>query len=174
MSADDRVDLLSRIPEARREDALRLIAQAERNEIRRLLSYDEDSAGAVMTTDYASLPAAITVLEALARLRQQAPDSESIYYIYILGEDRHLEGVISLRQLILARSDTRLSEIMKRDPIRIRVTDPRTVAAEMLARYNFIAVPIVDDSDRLVGIVTHDDALDVVQEEATEIGRAHV
>lgn len=168
MSADDRVDLLSRIPEARREDALRLIAQAERNEIRRMLSYDEDSAGAVMTSDYASLPASITVLEALARLRQQAPDSESIYYVYILGEDRHLEGVISLRQLILARPETRLSAIMKRDPIRVRVTEPRVVAAEMLGRYNFIAVPIVDDSDRLVGIVTHDDALDVVQEEATE------
>ncbi|MFM7832249.1 MAG: magnesium transporter, partial [Planctomycetaceae bacterium] len=168
MSADDRVDLLSCIPEARREDALRLIAQAERNEIRRMLSYDEDSAGAVMTSDYASLPASITVLDALARLRQQAPDSESIYYVYILGEDRHLEGVISLRQLILARPETRLSEIMKRDPIRVRVTESRVVAAEMLGRYNFIAVPIVDDADRLVGIVTHDDALDVVQEEATE------
>ncbi|MEY2726661.1 MAG: hypothetical protein RLZZ458_2528 [Planctomycetota bacterium] len=168
MSADDRVDLLSRIPEGRRENALRLIAQAERNEIRRMLSYDEDSAGAVMTSDYASLPASITVLDALARLRQQAPDSESIYYVYILGENRHLEGVISLRQLILARPETRLSEIMKRDPIRVRVTEPRVVAAEMLGRYNFIAVPIVDDSDRLVGIVTHDDALDVVQEEATE------
>lgn len=168
MSADDRVDLLSRLPEVRREDALRMIAQAERNEIRRLLSYDEDSAGAVMTTQYASLPAAITVQDALSRLRQQAPDSETIYYVYILGDDRHLEGLISLRQLILARPEALLSEIMQRDPIRVRATEPRTVAAQLLARYNFIAVPIVDESDRLVGIVTHDDALDVVQEEATE------
>jgi magnesium transporter len=168
MSADDRVDLLSRIPEVRREDALRMVAQAERNEIRRLLSYDEDTAGAIMTTEYASLPAAITVQDALARLRLQAPDSETIYYVYILGEDRHLEGFISLRQLILARPDMPLAEIMQRDPIRIRVTEPRAVAAQMLARYNFIAVPIVDEADRLVGIVTHDDALDVVQEEATE------
>jgi len=168
MAADDRVDLLSRIPESRREDALRMIAQAERNEIRRLLSYDEDSAGAVMTTEYASLPATITVQDALSRLRQQAPNSETIYYVYILGEDRHLDGFISLRELILARPETRLSEIMQSDPIRVRATEPRTVAAQMLARYNFIAVPIVDDADRLVGIVTHDDALDVVQEEATE------
>ncbi|MFM8476311.1 MAG: magnesium transporter [Planctomycetaceae bacterium] len=168
MSADDRVDLLSRLPEARREDALRMIAQAERNEIRRLLSYDEDSAGAVMTTQYASLPAAITVQDALSRLRQQAPDSETIYYVYILGEDRHLEGFISLRQLILARPDALLSGIMQREPIRVRATEPRAVAAQLLARYNFIAVPIVDEADRLVGIVTHDDALDVVQEEATE------
>lgn len=168
MSADDRVDLLSRLPEARREDALRMIAQAERNEIRRLLSYDEDSAGAVMTTQYASLPAGITVQDALSRLRQQAPDSETIYYVYILGEDRHLEGFISLRQLILARPDALLSGIMQREPIRVRATEPRAVAAQLLARYNFIAVPIVDEADRLVGIVTHDDALDVVQEEATE------
>lgn len=168
MSADDRVDLLSRLPESRREGALRVIAQAERNEIRRLLSYDEDSAGAVMTTEYASLPASITVQDAISRLRLQAPNSETIYYVYILGEDRLLEGFISLRELILARPETRLSEIMQRDPIRVRATEPRTVAAQMLARYNFIAVPIVDDGERLVGIVTHDDALDVVQEEATE------
>jgi magnesium transporter len=168
MSADDRVDLLSRIPEDRREDALRMLAQVERNEIRRLLSYDDDTAGSIMTTEYASLPAAITVQDALARLRQQAPDSETIYYVYILGDDRHLEGFISLRQLILARPDAHLADIMQRDPIRVRATEPRAVAAQMLARYNFIAVPIVDESDRLVGIVTHDDALDVVQEEATE------
>jgi magnesium transporter len=121
-----------------------------------------------MTTQYASLPAGITVQDALSRLRQQAPDSETIYYVYILGEDRHLEGFISLRQLILARPEALLSGIMQREPIRVRATEPRAVAAQLLARYNFIAVPIVDEADRLVGIVTHDDALDVVQEEATE------
>ncbi|MFZ9089395.1 MAG: magnesium transporter [Planctomycetaceae bacterium] len=168
MSADDRVDLLTRLPEIRREESLRLIAQAERNDIRRLLQYDEDSAGAIMTTEYASLPAAITVREALERLRQQAPDSETIYYVYIVGEDRHLDGFISLRELILARTETQLSSIMQRDPIRVRASEPREVAAQTLARYNFIAVPIVDASDRLVGIITHDDVLDVVQEEATE------
>ncbi len=168
MSSDDRVDLLSRLPDARREDVLRLLAQAERNEIRRLLSYDEDSAGAIMTTEYASLPANISVQDAIARLRQQAPNSETIYYVYILNEDRHLEGFISLRKLIIARSDARLSDIMQRDVIRLKVTDSREVVAQELARYNFIAVPIVDENDRLVGIVTHDDALDVVQEEATE------
>ncbi len=168
MSSDDRVDLLSRLPEARQEDVLRLLAQAERNEVRRLLSYDEDSAGAIMTTEYASLPANISVHDAIARLRQQAPNSETIYYVYILNDERHLEGFISLRKLIIARSDARLSDIMQRDVIRLRVTDSREAVAQTLARYNFIAVPIVDEKDRLVGIVTHDDALDVVQEEATE------
>lgn len=168
MAADDRVDLLSRMPAERREDVLRLIARAERNDIRRLLSYDEDSAGSIMTTEYASLPAQITVREAIERLRQQAPNSETIYYVYILNENRKLEGFISLRDLILARPDSQLSEIMARDVIRFRVSDQREAVAQELARYNFIALPIVDNDDRLVGIVTHDDALDVVQEEATE------
>ena len=168
MSADDRVDLLSRMPQERREDALRLIAKAERNDIRRLLSYDEGSAGSIMTTEYASLPANITVREALAQLRIQAPNSETIYYVYILDDARRLEGFISLRELILAKPEALLSELMQRDVIRFKVTEQREVVAQELGRYNFIALPIVDDDDRLVGIVTHDDALDVVQEEATE------
>ncbi|MCA9083612.1 MAG: magnesium transporter [Planctomycetaceae bacterium] len=167
MSADDRVDLLSRMPHDRVEDLLPLIAQAERNDIRRLLSYDQDSAGSIMTTEYASLPANITVAEALNQLRQQAPDSETIYYIYILNNNRRLEGSISLRELILARPESILSDIMQRDVIRMRVDEDRIDVAQELARYNFIAMPIVDNEDRLVGIVTHDDALDVVQEEAT-------
>lgn len=168
MSPDDRVDLLSRMPAERVEEILRLIAQAERNDIRRLLSYDEDTAGAIMTTEYASLPADVTVGEALQRLRQQAPDSETIYYIYILSKSRRLEGLVSLRELILAREDEQVARIMETDVIRMNVGEDREDVAQELARYNFIAMPIVDDDDRLVGIVTHDDAIDVVQEEATE------
>ncbi len=168
MSPDDRVDLLGRMPAERVEEILRLIAQAERNDIRRLLSYDEGTAGAIMTTEYASLPADVTVGEALQRLRQQAPDSETIYYIYILSESRRLEGLVSLRELILAREDEQVSRIMETDVICMNVSEDREDVAQELARYNFIAMPIVDDDDRLVGIVTHDDAIDVVQEEATE------
>ena len=168
MSPDDRVDLLSRMPSERVEEILRLIAQAERNDIRRLLSYDEDTAGTIMTTEYASLPGDVTVGEALQRLRQQAPDSETIYYIYILSEDRRLNGLVSLRELILAREDEQVASIMETDVIRMNVREDREDVAQELARYNFIAMPIVDDDDRLVGIVTHDDAIDVVQEEATE------
>ncbi len=168
MSPDDRVDLLSRMPPERVEEILRLIAQAERNDIRRLLSYDENTAGAIMTTEYASLPAEITVGEALQRLRQQAPDSETIYYIYILSNSRRLKGLVSLRDLILAREDDQLKNITETDVIRMHVGEDRENVAQELARYNFIAMPIVDDDERLVGIVTHDDAIDVVQEEATE------
>src|SRR5690606_34741912 len=111
MSPDDRADLLSRLDPERVESLLPLVAQAERADIRKLLSYPEHSAGSIMTTEYASLPENITVREALDRLRQQAPNSETIYYIYILDADRHLRGTITLRELILSRPDTKLSDI---------------------------------------------------------------
>lgn len=123
MSADDRVDLLSEMDKEQVDALMPLIAQAERDDIRRLLSYPEDSAGALMTTEYASLPEGITVRDALERLRQQAPDRETIYYIYILDENRRLDGSISLRELILARPGARLADIMKRDVVSVRVTD---------------------------------------------------
>lgn len=168
MAPDDRVDLISRMPQDRVDDLLPLMAQAERNDIRRLLSYPEDCAGAIMTTEYASLPDSITVREALEQLRNQAPDSETIYYIYILTSDRRLDGFISLRDLILARPDAVLSDICRRDVITVRVDDDQEDVVQSLARYDFIAIPVIDTEDRLVGIVTHDDAIDIVQEEATE------
>ena len=168
MAPDDRVDLLGRMPHERVDDLLPLIAQAERSDIRKLLSYEEDSAGSIMTTEYASLPENITVREALDQLRNQAPDSETIYYVYILGENRRLDGFISLRELILARPEAVLSDVMERGVISVRVDDDQEHVAQELARYNFIAIPVVDNANRLVGIVTHDDVLDVVREEATE------
>ncbi|MEX0702163.1 MAG: magnesium transporter [Planctomycetales bacterium] len=168
MSPDDRVDLLSRLGPERVENLLPLIAQAERSDIRKLLSFPEQSAGAIMTTEYASLPADITVRDALDRLRKQAPDRETIYYIFILGEDRRLDGMISLRDLILAKPDAKLADLMRRDVISVRVDDDQEHVAQELARYDFLAIPVVDSQNRLVGIVTHDDVLDIVQEEADE------
>ena len=121
-----------------------------------------------MTTEYASLPADVTAGEALARLRSQAPNSESIYYIYVLDADRRLLGFVSLRDLILARPTALVSDLMQRDPISVRVEEPREQVVEKLARFDFIAIPVVDDHDRLVGIVTHDDVLDAVRQEATD------
>src|SRR5690606_30850818 len=108
MSPDDRVDLLERMDPEKVEALLPLLAQAERSDIRKLLSYPEESAGSIMTTEYASLPADITVAEALQRLRLQAPSRETIYYIYITDDDRHLRGFLSLRDLILTRPSARL------------------------------------------------------------------
>lgn len=168
MAADDRVDLLERMGPQKVESLLPLIAQAERADIRKLLSYDENTAGSIMTTEYASLPEDITVREAIDQMRRQAPDSETIYYIYVTGEQRHLIGFVSLRSLILAKPEQHLSDVMRRDVISVRVDDDQEFVANELNRFDFIAIPVVDQSNRLVGIVTHDDAHDVLREEAEE------
>ncbi|HBN78929.1 MAG TPA: magnesium transporter [Planctomycetaceae bacterium] len=168
MAADDRVDLLEKLDPNQVETLLPLIAQAERADIRRLLSYPEGSAGSIMTTEYASLPKSITVGEAFDRLRLQAPDRETIYYIYIIDERRQLLGFISMRKLILAKPQQLLSEIMRNDVIYVKVDDDDEFVANELNRYGFIAIPVVDTENRLVGIVTHDDAADVLREEAEE------
>lgn len=168
MAPDNRVDLLERLDEKVVENLLPLVAQAERHDIRTLLSYPEDSAGAVMTTEYASLPAEITAEEAIRRLRHQAPHRETIYYVYVLDADRHLLGFVSLQELILSRADMQVGELMHRDVISVRVDEDQEAVAHKLARYDFIAIPVVDTHNRLVGIVTHDDVIDVVMDEATE------
>ena len=120
------------------------------------------------STEYASLPADITAGEAVTRLRSQAPDSESIYYIYVLDAERKLVGFVSLRDLILAKPTALVSDLMQRDPISVRLDEPRERVVEKLARFDFIAIPVVDEHNRLVGIVTHDDVLDAVRQDATD------
>jgi len=168
MAADNRVELLRELDSDLVEEILPLVAKAERHDIRMLLSCEENSAGALMTTEYASLPAEITAGEAVARLRRQAPDSESIYYIYVLAADRRLVGFISLRDLILARPNALVGDLMQEDPISVRIEEPVDEVVQKLARYDFLAIPVVDDHNRLVGIVTHDDVLDAVRQEATD------
>ena len=168
MAPDDRVDLLERLDPERVENLLPMVAQAERRDIQRLLSFPDDSAGSIMTTEYASLPVEASVAEALEQLRQQAPNRETIYYVYVIDDGRRLRGFISLRDLILARPEVRVDEIMERDVISVRVDDDQEEVAQRLARYDFIAIPVVDTQNQLVGIVTHDDAMDVAQEEADE------
>jgi magnesium transporter len=121
-----------------------------------------------MTTEYATLPENISVGEAIQQLRQQAPNRETIYYLYVVDDERRLRGLVSLRKLILAKVDTPVSKIIERDVISVRVTDDQEKVAQTIARYDFIALPVVDDQNRMVGIITHDDALDVMQQEATE------
>jgi magnesium transporter len=168
VQAIDRQHLSKHMDEEQVEQLLPLVAQAEREDIRRLLSYEDDSCGSIMTTEYASLPEHLSVRDALEKLRQQAPDRETIYYIYICDEARHLHGVITLRQLILARPTQQLDAVMRRDVIAVHVDDPTEDAARELARFDLLAIPVVDEDQRLVGIITHDDVLDLVQEAADE------
>ena len=168
MAPDSRVDLLRELEPELVEEILPLVAKAERHDIRMLLSCPENSAGALMTTEYASLPADITAGEAIARLRSQAPNSESIYYIYVLDAERKLLGLISLRDLILARPTALVSDLMQRDIISVLVEEPQEEVVQKLARFDFLAIPVVDDQNRLVGIITHDDVLDAVRQDATD------
>jgi magnesium transporter len=168
MAPDNRVDLLQRLEPEVVDGLLPLVAKAERQDIRLLLSCPEGSAGSVMTTEYASLRADMTVESAIAQLRKQAPETETIYYVYVLDEHRHLLGFVSLRDLILAKPDALVGDIMQREVVSVRVDADREHVAHELARYDFLAIPVVDDQNRLTGIVTHDDIIDVVVEEATK------
>jgi magnesium transporter len=168
MSHDDRAELLRRLRPRAAEQLLRLVDEAERRDIANLVKYPENSAGALMTTEYAWLPADITVSEALDRLRLQAPDRETIYYVYVLDDQRKLLGMVSLRDLILAARQALIRDIMQKDVVTARITDDREQVAQEMARYDFLAMPVVDAEGRLVGIITYDDVIDVVVQEATE------
>jgi magnesium transporter len=178
MSHDDRVDLLKRLPGRVAEAVMRLVDEADRKDIKSLFSYRENTVGAIMTTDYAWLPATATAAEAIDQLRAQAPDKETIYYIYVLDDavrrgdgslaPRRLLGVISLRDLILAPRHSLVRELMETDLVTLRYDQDAETVTQLFARYDFLAAPVVDDNFGLLGIVTHDDVLDVVQRENTE------
>lgn len=168
MSHDERADLVNRLDDDRVDQILRHMAHAEREDIRRLASYEPGTAGAVMTTDYAVLPPDLTVREAMERLRHEAPDRETIYYIYVVDAHRKLIGFVSFKKLFLARPRARIDEIMQRDVILARVDDDQESVAKKIEEYDLIAIPVVDANDMLVGIVTHDDAADIRRQEQTE------
>jgi magnesium transporter len=160
------------------EAIMRLVDEADRQDIAKLFQYGENTVGALMTTDYAWLPGTLTAAEAIDQLRQQAPDRETIYYIYVLDDPqrrhdgslapRRLLGVVSLRDIILAPRHALIRELMETDLVTLRYDQDKEAVAELFARYDFLAAPVVDDQFGLLGIVTHDDVLDVVREEATE------
>ena len=168
MPHDDRAKLAYQLEEEQVDQILRQLAQAEREDIRRLLAYEPGTAGAVMTTDYAALPPQISVREAIARLRQEAPDRETIDYAYVIDAHRKPLGLVSLKQLILARPSVRIEEIMNRDVILGKVFDDQEEIARKIEKYDLYALPIVDERDHMVGIVTHDDAMDILRQEQGE------
>lgn len=168
MSHDDRGDLVRRLDPKVSESLLRLVDEADRKDIATLVRQVENTAGALMTTDYAWLPPNLSASEALDRLRLQAPHSETIYYIFILDDAHRLVGVLSLRVLILAPRHALIRDLMEEEVVSVRATDDRDKVAKTMAQYDLIAIPVVDDQGRMVGIITHDDVIDVVVEEATE------
>lgn len=168
MFSDDRVDLIRDIPAPRKERLLYMLAKAEREDILRLQSYASGTAGSIMSSDYAVLPADITVKAALEKLRLEAPNKETIYYAYVINKSRSLIGSVSLRQLIMSQPDILIESIMIPDPVRVKVEDDQESVAKKIQKYDLLAIPVTNEQDVLVGIVTHDDIADVLVEEATE------
>lgn len=168
MNSDERADLFNRLTDEQQEMILPALAQAEREDIRRLTAHEEGTAGAIMTSDYAALTPDLTAREALDKLRREAPDKETIYRAYVIDHDRMLVGVARLQTLILAQPNQKVADLIERDAHAVNVNEDQEVVAQSIAKYDVLALPVVDEDGRLVGIVTHDDAIDVIQEEATE------
>jgi magnesium transporter len=168
MPPDDRADFFKRMPEDKRDAILPALARAEREDIRRLAAYKEGTAGAVMTSEYATLSPNMTASQAIERLREVAPDKETIYYAYVLDAHRKLIGFVSLKDLILARRAARINDIMHKDIIYTRVDTDQEDAARTIQKYDLIALPVTNGNDALVGIITHDDAIDIITQEHTE------
>ncbi|MCW5750249.1 MAG: magnesium transporter [Alphaproteobacteria bacterium] len=168
MDADDRADVFNKLSPDQQSALLPGLAHAERENIRRLAGYAEGTAGAIMTSDYATLSPGLSAQAAIDVLRREALDKETIYRAYVLDDDRRLIGVVRLSDLILAPADTPVEELMDRNPVTVALSDHQEDVAQTIARYDILAVPVIDEAGRLVGIVTHDDALDALQEEATE------
>ncbi len=167
MSADERVDLLKLLPDERVEEVLRTVAKAEREDILRLGAYKEGTAGAIMTSEYVSIPPDITAREALDKLRLEAPNKETIYCAYVVDNKRRLLGLISLKDLIVARGHSLIEDLMTKEAITVLADEPQEEVARKLSQYDLIAIPVVNGNNTLVGIVTFDDVLDVTEAEAT-------
>jgi CBS domain-containing protein len=162
MSPDDAADLVADLDQDTRDKILSHMEADEAEEVQELLGYPEDSAGGIMTTEYIALEEALTAAGAIDRLRELEPDAETIYYVYVTDDDGRLVGVLSLRDLIVAAPDATIASVMMREPVAVGVLADQDEVAEVVAHYNLLAVPVLDDEERLVGIVTVDDAIDTV------------
>jgi magnesium transporter len=168
MPHDDRAALVKRLDDDSAEQILRRLAQAERDDILRLTSYEPGTAGSVMTSEYTTLPPFATVREAMVLLRREAPASETIYISFVVDQHRRLLGVVSLAEIIRARPTASIEDVMRVKQVFAHVGDDREEVAKKIEQYDLLALPIVDEGEQLVGIVTHDDALDILKQEQGE------
>jgi len=168
LAPDDRVKLLDELPATVAKKLLASLSPAERKITNLLMGYAPETAGRIMTTEYISLKKQMTVEQALERVRRQAKDKETIYTLYITSASRKLEGVLSLKELLIADSGSKIEDIMSKKAISVSTDTDQEEVARTLQELALLAIPVVDKEDRLVGIVTIDDAVDILEEEATE------
>ena len=168
MFTDDAADLLGEMPQDKKEFLLGLMQSADADDVKELLGYGEETAGGIMTTEFVAIRKDITVEQAIQTLRNTAPDAETVYYVYVVNADNQLAGVISLRELIVAGPHVLIESIMRTNLISVHVRTDQEEVARQVAKYDFLAIPVVNDDRELMGIITVDDVLDVIEEEATE------
>lgn len=168
MSPDDRARLFDELPAKVVRRFLEQLSPEERAATSLLLGYKHDTAGRIMTPEYVSVRETWTIAHALEQLRNLAHGRETIYYLYVMDDERHLSGVLSLRELVLAQPEQQIRDIAVRDCISVHTDTDQEEVAQIIQRYDFLAIPVVDTEDRLVGIITVDDIFDVVQQETTE------
>jgi magnesium transporter len=168
MDPDDRVDILEHIPRAKQIELLGEMPREDVDEVRRLQQYPPQTAGGIMTTQVTALDESFTVEQAVAELRRLSEENEQMFYVYVVDSRKHLVGVLSMRDLILAKPDRKLNQIMIPNVRAIPATMDQEQVAAFIRKFNYLAVPVVDDRNRLLGIITVDDIVDVLEQEATE------
>jgi CBS domain-containing protein len=162
MSPDEAADLLAGLPQQRAQLLLQKMEEDEAEDVEELLAYQEDTAGGLMTTGYVAVLHTLTAAQAIDRLRELEPDAESVYYVYVVDEEEHLLGVLSLRDLIVAKPQTPIRDFMIQKVIAVQLDARPREIAELIAKYNLLAVPVVDEHNRIQGIVTVDDVMERV------------
>jgi len=168
MSDDDKADLLAHLPEDLSHTLLEKLGTEESQEIETLLSYDDDTAGGIMTTEFFALSEDCDIAEAVEAIRRRGDEAETVFYIYVVDQREHLVGIVSLRKLILSQPEVPLRQIMNSNLVKVNINTDQEIVAQLVEKYNILAIPVVDDESKLVGIVTVDDVIDVIREEATE------
>ena len=168
MYTDDAVDVLNELDDEQRESYLEMMDSETAEEINELLAYAEYTAGAIMTTEYVSVFENSTVRSAMTVLRNEAPNAETIYYVFVVDDDHRLTGVISLRDLIISDEDTLIRDIMNERVVYVKASDDQEEVAQIMKDYNFLAIPVVNDRHEMLGIITVDDIIDVIDEEASD------
>lgn len=166
MYTDNAVDLLNMLDKGQKAKYLSLMSTEDAGEIKELLHYEDDTAGSIMTTEFVSIVANQTVRSAMYVLKNQADVAETIYYVYVVDQENHLVGVISLRDLIVNDDDTMISDVLSERVISVHVGDDQEDVAQTIRDYDFLALPVTDYDDHLLGIVTVDDIIDVIDDEA--------
>jgi magnesium transporter len=162
MQPDEAADILGDMSSEKAKAILDRMEKEEAADVEELLEHDEDTAGGLMTTEYLAFPPEQTAAQAIEEIRRQSPETELIYYIYVIDSEEHLLGVLSLRDLIMSSATTPLKELMRTNPKKITAEAKQKDVAELVSKYNLLAVPVVDEANHLLGIITVDDILNIL------------